>query len=63
VKRARSEIEQHWRKRYEEKGVPYPEKGAPVPGRVTPGRGLGANNVAAPVEEELSNSSGSSTTH
>jgi hypothetical protein len=26
VKRARGEIESFWRKKFEEKGVPYPEK-------------------------------------
>jgi hypothetical protein len=26
VKRARAEVEAHWRKKFAEKGVPYPEK-------------------------------------
>lgn len=27
VKRAKAEVETHWRKKFEEKGIPYPEKG------------------------------------
>ena len=31
VKRARLEIENHWRKKFEEKGIPYPEEKSPDP--------------------------------
>lgn len=31
VKRARAEIESHWRKKFADKGIPYPEKSADSP--------------------------------
>lgn len=31
VKKARAEVEEHWRKKFEEKGIPFPEKGKITP--------------------------------
>jgi hypothetical protein len=31
VKRAREEIERHWRAKFAERGIPYPDKNAPAP--------------------------------
>lgn len=43
VKRARNEVENHWRKVFAEKGIPYPEK---------PGRGRPAPKEAPAVSAE-----------
>jgi predicted RNA-binding Zn-ribbon protein involved in translation (DUF1610 family) len=40
VKRARAEIEKHWRGKFAEKGVPYPEPNRPEPAEVPEKRNL-----------------------
>ena len=40
IKRARAEIETHWRKKFAEKGVPYPEKPKDPEPLMPPSRGV-----------------------
>jgi len=50
VKRARREVESHWRKRFEEHGIPFPEKNKPV-------AKVEAGNVGPVIPETESESS------
>jgi hypothetical protein len=40
VKRARRDIEDHWKKRFEEKGIPYPSAPSPKEKKSTPTKNL-----------------------
>jgi hypothetical protein len=69
AKRARRDIEDHWKKKFEEKGIPYPPQNAPGTqhkasrasekpiGAQRPKQGAGTG-----IEEELANTRGSSST-
>jgi hypothetical protein len=49
VKRARTEVESHWRKKFADKGIPYPEKPQPLEPPTPPSSGvLLASNVKKP---------------
>ena len=62
TKRARREIESHWQKKFEERGIPYPPVQTPQKGtKRAPQPGPAPKNPTG-IEEELSNNRGSSTT-
>jgi hypothetical protein len=62
TKRARREIEAHWQKKFEEKGIPYPpvQKAQKTAERLARTPASIKNPVG--IEEELANNSGSSKT-
>jgi hypothetical protein len=46
IKKARREIEDHWRKKFAEKGIPFPEPDKPVPyGKSAPAASTGPQKI------------------
>ena len=50
ARRAREEIEAHWRKKFAEKGIPYPEKDGKLPQAARAGKGAGRNGELTPSD-------------
>ena len=62
TQRAREEIQNHWKKKFEERGIPYPPVQTQQKGPKTQAKQPGRQAPVTGLEEELANSRGSSTT-
>ena len=62
TKRARVEIQDHWKKKFEDRGIAYPPVQTAQKSAKPPAKPTGKLPPVTGIEEELSNSRGSSTT-